>query len=83
VLSHNSNCGLCHVSEESHPTIVGAFVSDALRPAPVYEVSLAEVQRSRRACDRVEAPECTMLRALFDYGPVLQGSFNESVRAGF
>jgi hypothetical protein len=78
-----SNCGLCHIDEEAHPTIAGAFVSDALRPAPVYEVSLVDVQRARAACDWGDPPECAMLRSLLDYGPVRQGSFNGSVRPGF
>lgn len=61
-----------------------SWLSGVRRTAPrVYEVSLVDVQRSCAACDWGDAPECTMLRALLDYGPVSQGSFNGSVRAGF
>jgi len=78
-------CGLCHTGQTPHPTITGAFVSDALRPARTYEMTLADVQKVRADCDTLQSntPRCEMLRALFDYGEVKQGAFDEAIKQGF
>ena len=80
-----SLCGVCHTSQEPHPTIPGAFISDALRPAHYYEMTLADVQKARATCDTEQSitPRCEMLRALFDYGEVREGAFNTGIKRGF
>lgn len=80
-----SFCGLCHTSQEPHPTIPGAFISDALRPAHYYELTLVDVQKARASCDTEQSitPRCEMLRALFDYGEVRQGAFSKDIKRGF
>lgn len=76
-----SSCGFCHNQEEPHPTIAGAFVSDALAPAGLFELSVADVRAIRAGC--TDEPYCAILRALFDYGDVRQGTFPAEVRRGF
>ena len=46
---------------------------------------ITEVSAIRDACDGPdgERPECDMLRALFDYGEVRQGSFDPTIEQGF
>jgi hypothetical protein len=76
-----SSCGFCHGGEQAHPTIPGAFVSDALAPAEQYELAIDDVRAIRAAC--TDEPYCAVLRALFDYGAVRQGAFADEVRRGF
>lgn len=78
-----SQCGFCHPSQVHHPTIDHAFVSDALRVARYYEQPVDELRRVREACDLEDAPQCELLRALFDHGEVRQGAFDPAVRMGF
>jgi hypothetical protein len=78
-----SSCGFCHRSEEAHPTIAGAFVSDALQPAQLNELSLADLHMIHAECKVSDGPHCWLLRALFDYGEVRQGAFASEVRRGF
>ncbi|MET0287918.1 MAG: hypothetical protein ABW352_25740 [Polyangiales bacterium] len=76
-----SSCGFCHNGEEEHPTIPGAFVSDALAPGGLNELAVADLREVRAAC--TDESHCAILRALFDYGEVRQGAFDEQVRRGF
>ncbi|HEX5656416.1 MAG TPA: hypothetical protein VFX59_04440 [Polyangiales bacterium] len=76
-----SSCGFCHNGEQAHPTIPGAFVSDALAPGGLNELAIADVRAIRASCR--DEPYCAILRALFDYGEVKQGSFADGVRRGF
>jgi hypothetical protein len=80
-----SLCGLCHTGQEAHPSIPGALVSLALRPARYYEMTIADVRAVRDACEAPpsDTPRCQMLRALFDYGEVRQGKFDDEVVQGF
>lgn len=80
-----SLCGVCHTSQEPHPTIPGAFTSDALRPAHNLEMTVVEAQSARARCDteQVTTPPCELLRALFDYGEVRQGAFDPAIKRGF
>lgn len=75
-----TSCGLCHRSEEPHPTIDGGFVSDAYRPAPDSLVPLSELRAQHEACAHEEQTErCAMFHALFDFGAVREGAFSTSV----
>jgi hypothetical protein len=76
-----SSCGFCHNAEDAHPTIPGAFVSDALAPARLNELAIDDVRAIRASCS--DEPYCAILRALFDYGQVQQGAFADDVRSGF
>ena len=80
-----SVCGSCHGDEQAHATIPGAFVSNMLRPARYADSDIADVSALRAACDDRdgEAPQCEMLRALFDYGQVRQGVFEPAVEVGY
>jgi hypothetical protein len=78
-----SSCGFCHRNEQAHPSIDGAFVSDALRPAPLNELALDDLRAIRIGCELAEGPHCEMLRALFDYGEVQPGAFDRGLTAGF
>lgn len=80
-----SACGLCHSAQEAHPTIDGAFVSDALRPVRYSEMTLAELRATRASCTgaALDTDRCRLLRAIFDYGEVRQGAFDEAVKEGF
>ncbi|HEY6877781.1 MAG TPA: hypothetical protein VI299_07165, partial [Polyangiales bacterium] len=85
-----SSCGFCHPSEEAHATIPGAFVSDALQPAGLNVLALEDVHEIHTACEHAlvgdagpPAPHCWLLHALFDYGEVREGQFDDGVRRGF
>ncbi len=81
-----STCGSCHTAEAQHDTIDGAFVSNALRPGRYADLEISEVRAVRDACDAPDggdAPQCELLRALFDYGEVDQGAFDPAVERGF
>jgi hypothetical protein len=77
-----TTCRTCHGQEERAEQIpfAEAFVSEALRPDPRTSVSLDQVLAERDACPEGDAGErCTMLRALFDHGPVLPRDFPASL----
>jgi hypothetical protein len=77
-----TSCRTCHAFEERWEPIgfAEAFVSDALRPAPRTEVPLPDVAAQREACpDDDQGERCTILRALFDHGPVLERKFPEAL----
>lgn len=80
-----TSCGFCHTQEHPHPSLEGAFESTALRPLPSTEVPVSRLREARTACDPLAqpTPRCTMLRALFDHGPVRQGAFSEMVALFF
>lgn len=68
-------CSSCHGHEAAFEQIPGAFVSGALRPADDELVSLGQLQRETRSCDRAREPErCDMLHAIFD-APVVEYRF--------
>lgn len=81
-----SVCGLCHANETPHESIPNAFVSDALRVATYYEKPISEVRALRDGCtkrrDESDA-RCDILRALFDYGEVREGAFDDAIKQGF
>jgi hypothetical protein len=83
--SGNTVCGFCHQHEERDPAGGRAFISDAMRPRPPSEVSVAALRELRRACDEPsgEGEHCEMLRALFDAGEVQQGQFDIGIATGF
>jgi hypothetical protein len=76
-----TSCGLCHRDEEPHPSIAGAFVSDALRPMPNSLVPLAVLQHEHQRClDANDASaRCVLYHALFDFGPLTQGAFPQEI----
>lgn len=76
-----STCGFCHDDEQTHGTVPGAFVSDALAPAAWAELKLDELRAIRARCS--DEPYCSILRALFDHGEVKQGAFADGVTEGF
>lgn len=80
-----SRCGVCHANEEPHPSLPAAFVSDAYRGHPAYDVPIARLRETRAACAAPpnDAPQCAMLRALLDHGEVRQGAFPTSMKTGF
>lgn len=75
-----TTCGLCHRTEEPHPTIDGGFVSDAFRPAPGTLVTISALAEKHAACaDTDTSARCEMLHALFDFGALKQGAFSKDV----
>lgn len=77
-----TTCRTCHAQEERWEPIgfANAFVSNALRPDPRSDVPMADVAALRKACPDDDVGErCTMLRALFDHGEVVQRDFPESL----
>lgn len=77
-----TTCRTCHGQEERSETIsfAEAFHSTALRPDPRTRVPVEAVFAEREACaDGDTGERCTMLRALFDHGPVLARDFPESL----
>lgn len=81
-----TNCALCHRNESAHETIDGGYVSAAYRPSDDSIVGLNVLREQHQACiDEVEAPpdggaeRCDQLHALFDFGPVRQGAFDNAV----
>lgn len=73
-----TTCGGCHAAESQETEILGVptFVSQALRPRPQEQVSLASLNYELEICDRVLEPRrCAMLDALLGWGPVNERSF--------
>ncbi|MCA9656867.1 MAG: hypothetical protein KC486_00850 [Myxococcales bacterium] len=75
-----TSCGVCHrderlAAEIDHPN---AFVSRALRPDPMRDVPLAELELEWTLCDADATPErCAVLDAVFNHGPVEARDFPE------
>lgn len=77
-----TTCRTCHALEEKSEAIAfaDAYHSLALRPDPRSRVPLDTVLAERGACPDSDTGErCTMLRALFDHGPVLPREFPASL----
>lgn len=76
-----TTCGMCHTVEEAHPTLPGAWVSDALRPTVGSEVTADGLRVLHDDCvDRGdEGRRCTLLHALFDFGEVVDGAFDPAI----
>jgi hypothetical protein len=73
-----TKCRTCHAEEERAEQIdfAEAFHSLALRPDPRSRLSVDSVLEERNACpDEDTGERCTILRALFDHGPVLPRDF--------
>lgn len=77
-----TTCGLCHRDETPHPTIAGAFVSDALRPTPNSLVPLQRLRAEYQRCvdGHDETERCLLYHALFDFGDVTQGEFPSEIQ---
>jgi hypothetical protein len=86
-LSYNlsvTRCGLCHPNEYPAPQRPGAYISEAMRPAPASLVEVTALHDSLERCDWAEdRPRCELLHALLDFGPVEQGAFSDEVRVFF
>lgn len=73
-----SNCGVCHDSEElsakyPFPT---AFLNTVLIPQPFFAVDVSSIRGEYDACDANKEPErCAMLQGLFGHGEVAQKAF--------
>ena len=66
-----TNCSTCHGLEQSHPSIPGAYLSEALQPDPELQVPLSFVMQNARDCDpQAEPDRCGILQALFLHGEV-------------
>lgn len=75
-----TKCAFCHRNESEHPTIAGAFVSEALQIDYGKEVLLEDLLSIYANCDPdKETQRCERLRALLDTGEVRQGAFDEQV----
>jgi hypothetical protein len=76
-----TTCALCHREETPHPTLAGAYVSEAYRPAPRSLVALPALQAEHEACVEAgdEGPRCALFHALFDFGAVEPGAFDAQV----
>lgn len=74
-------CATCHREEAPHPSIAGAFVSSAFKPAPGTLVSVAELEKLHDACSRESdaSERCAMFHAIFDFGEVRPGAFAAEV----
>lgn len=77
----STSCGLCHVGETPHDTLPQAFVSDAFRPLPDSIVTLDELRAFHDRCvtDADESVRCEMFHAIFDFGDVVDGPFDDEV----
>ncbi|MEZ4381101.1 MAG: hypothetical protein R3A79_07120 [Nannocystaceae bacterium] len=76
-----TSCGVCHRYERLAPTIghPNAFVSLALRPDPLRDVPLADLELEWSMCEATQTPErCAILDAIFLHGPVEGRAFPES-----
>lgn len=73
-----SVCGDCHISEarEELPGFpAGAFVSEIFEPYDLMEVDLETMRAEAETCDEsIESARCGLLAALFDNGPLVQGT---------
>jgi hypothetical protein len=75
-----TSCGVCHrderlAAEIDHPN---AFVSRALRPDPLRDVPLADLELEWTLCDAAATPaRCEVLDAVFNHGPVEARDFPE------
>lgn len=79
-------CGICHGPEERVESIgyAQAYASVAFRPNTAYRVSLPSLLHERDVCNALtEANRCEMLGALFDYGPVSEAQFSETMTLFF
>ena len=71
-----TRCGKCHTNEALVPEL-GAYESDAIRPASNSLVSVEALAGEHADCDWEREPSrCAMLSGLFDFGPVEQGAFD-------
>jgi hypothetical protein len=73
-----TTCGGCHTHELPAPrvTVTQGFESDIFRPAATQIVPLPYLRTQADSCDAQHEPyRCAMLRALFDHGNVVAGSF--------
>ena len=70
-----TRCGGCHRNEQADEITDKAFVSDAFRPSPDVEVSVADLSKLHDTCTHDDDPSdrCRMLHAVFDLGEVVQG----------
>lgn len=79
-----SVCGFCHSGEHPSPTIDGAFVSDALRPAYWTVVDLEWLEYLWRSCDEALEPDrCAILDGVFGRGEVHDEAFDPNLPAFF
>lgn len=73
-----SVCGACHVSEarEDFPGFPnGVYASDIFEPYASMEVDLPTMRAEAESCgDSVEDARCGLLAALFENGPLVQGT---------
>lgn len=74
-----TSCGLCHASEVAHPSVLHGYVSAAFRPKT--EVKLEALVAEHQACvTRHDASaRCDLFHALFDFGALEQGTFDDDV----
>ena len=80
----STRCATCHRNEEPSQTIEGAYFSDAIRPKPNSIVSLEQLEAEHQKCDpEQDRARCEMLSALFDFGVVEQGAFDEQIPVFF
>ncbi len=76
-----STCGLCHRDEAPSPTVAGAYTSVAYRPSPDSTVAVSALQLEHQACTTTgeDSERCALFHALFDFGEVRQGAFEQQV----
>ena len=75
-----SSCGFCHLEEQPHPSIPGAFVSRALRPIEFDRVPLETLRAHANTCDAVAEPyRCAVLEGIFGQGEVFDGALPDDV----
>lgn len=70
-----TSCGTCHGTERTTST-PKAFVSDVIQPRLDQDVSVEQLSAMHDRCvtDADPSDRCAMLHAVFDVGPVKQGS---------
>lgn len=71
-------CGACHISEgrEDYPGFPeGVYASEIFDPYENLEVDLETMRAEAESCDEsVESARCGLLSALFENGPLVQGT---------
>lgn len=80
----STRCATCHRNEEPSQAIEGAYFSDAIRPKSNSIVSLEDLEAEHQKCDpEQDRLRCELLSALFDFGAVEQGAFDEHIPTFF
>jgi hypothetical protein len=76
-----TTCGLCHREETPSATVASGYTSLAYRPSPDSTVAVSALQTEHQACiaSGESSERCELFHALFDFGDVVQGAFEQRV----